>query len=185
MSRHSLSPPRRHVRRVPSDVCRIRRSLMVGPPSPGSSEKLSRDRKTPWKLSVTRKANARARLKKVDTVIEAVRASGVQCKALVSMTGPVAHTLLIQPRTAPCSCPRNMKWSQKINTPSSAQRPAGIAKAFTRCPNGQGYVPFYAGATLFSQSPCKADPQDQPERFLVLHSQGTMLLLSTARATFE
>ncbi|EIW85251.1 60s ribosomal protein l31 [Coniophora puteana RWD-64-598 SS2] len=38
--------------------------------------------KTPWKLSPTRKANARARLKKVDSVIEAVRASGVQCAAL-------------------------------------------------------------------------------------------------------
>ncbi|PPQ68967.1 hypothetical protein CVT24_000356 [Panaeolus cyanescens] len=38
--------------------------------------------KTPWKLSVTRKANARARLKKVDAVIEAVRASGVQTKSL-------------------------------------------------------------------------------------------------------
>lgn len=34
---------------------------------------------------MTRKANARARLKKVDMVIEAVRASGIQCKALVSM----------------------------------------------------------------------------------------------------
>jgi len=38
--------------------------------------------KTPWKLSVTRKANARARLKKVDAVIEAVRASGVECASL-------------------------------------------------------------------------------------------------------
>ncbi|KAH7930850.1 mitochondrial 54S ribosomal protein YmL31 [Leucogyrophana mollusca] len=38
--------------------------------------------KTPWKLSPTRKANARARLKKVDAVIEAVRASGIQCAAL-------------------------------------------------------------------------------------------------------
>ncbi|TFK26424.1 mitochondrial 54S ribosomal protein YmL31 [Coprinopsis marcescibilis] len=38
--------------------------------------------KTPWKLSVTRKANQRARLKKVDSVIEAVRVSGVQCGAL-------------------------------------------------------------------------------------------------------
>jgi len=39
--------------------------------------------KTPWKLSITRKANARSRLKKVDAVIEAVRASGVECGALV------------------------------------------------------------------------------------------------------
>jgi len=38
--------------------------------------------KTPWKLSPTRKANARDRLKKVDAVIEAVRASGVECHAL-------------------------------------------------------------------------------------------------------
>ena len=40
-------------------------------------------RKTPWKLSRTRKANVRARLKRVDSVIEAVRASGVECAALV------------------------------------------------------------------------------------------------------
>jgi hypothetical protein len=40
-------------------------------------------RKTPWRLSVTRKANARKRLKQVDSVIEAVRASGIQCGALV------------------------------------------------------------------------------------------------------
>lgn len=47
------------------------------------SDVLALYRKTPWKLSVTRKANARARLKKVDAVIEAVRASGVQCGSLV------------------------------------------------------------------------------------------------------
>ncbi|OCH95632.1 mitochondrial 54S ribosomal protein YmL31 [Obba rivulosa] len=38
--------------------------------------------KVPWKLSRTRKANVRARLKAVDSVIEAVRASGVECAAL-------------------------------------------------------------------------------------------------------
>ncbi|KAM6500819.1 mitochondrial 54S ribosomal protein YmL31 [Amanita muscaria] len=38
--------------------------------------------KTPWKLSCTRKANQRARLKNVDAVIDAVRASGVKCGAL-------------------------------------------------------------------------------------------------------
>lgn len=40
-------------------------------------------RKVPWRLSPTRKANVRDRLKKVDAVIDAVRASGVQCTALV------------------------------------------------------------------------------------------------------
>ncbi|KZT28565.1 mitochondrial 54S ribosomal protein YmL31 [Neolentinus lepideus HHB14362 ss-1] len=38
--------------------------------------------KVPWRLSRTRKANQRDRLKKVDAVIEAVRSSGVQCAAL-------------------------------------------------------------------------------------------------------
>ncbi|KAH9934889.1 mitochondrial ribosomal protein L31 [Fomitopsis serialis] len=38
--------------------------------------------KVPWKLSSTRKANARTRLKRVDAVIEAVRASGVECASL-------------------------------------------------------------------------------------------------------
>ncbi|KAF8633704.1 hypothetical protein AX17_004362 [Amanita inopinata Kibby_2008] len=38
--------------------------------------------KVPWKLSRTRKANQRARLKKVDAVIEAVRSSGIKCNAL-------------------------------------------------------------------------------------------------------
>ncbi|KAI9566498.1 mitochondrial 54S ribosomal protein YmL31 [Boletus coccyginus] len=51
--------------------------------------------KTPWKLSVTRKANARARLKKVDAVIEAVHASGVQCKALDrAMLLPKEHEMV-------------------------------------------------------------------------------------------
>ncbi|KZT11480.1 mitochondrial ribosomal protein L31 [Laetiporus sulphureus 93-53] len=38
--------------------------------------------KIPWKLSPTRKANARTRLKRVDAVIDAVKASGVECEAL-------------------------------------------------------------------------------------------------------
>lgn len=43
-------------------------------------------RKSPWRLSTTRKANARDRLKKVDAVIEAVRSSGVECAALVGVS---------------------------------------------------------------------------------------------------
>jgi len=52
-------------------------------------------RKVPWKLSLTRKANARARLKKVDAVIEAVRVSGVKCSALVRRTFPLSHSKLV------------------------------------------------------------------------------------------
>ncbi|KAF8487643.1 60s ribosomal protein l31 [Gautieria morchelliformis] len=40
--------------------------------------------KTPWRLSPTRKANQRKRLKRVDSVIEAVQASGVKCSSLAT-----------------------------------------------------------------------------------------------------
>ncbi|OZJ05566.1 hypothetical protein BZG36_01716 [Bifiguratus adelaidae] len=38
--------------------------------------------KNPWRMSATRKANVRKRLKAVDQVIETVASTGVQCKAL-------------------------------------------------------------------------------------------------------
>ncbi|OAV95582.1 hypothetical protein PTTG_12658 [Puccinia triticina 1-1 BBBD Race 1] len=38
--------------------------------------------KIPWRLSTTRKANLRKRLREVDSVIQAVKDSGVQCGAL-------------------------------------------------------------------------------------------------------
>jgi hypothetical protein len=40
-------------------------------------------RKSPWRMSPTRKANQRKRMRAVDSVIDAIRQSGVQCKALV------------------------------------------------------------------------------------------------------
>ncbi|KAH9967883.1 60s ribosomal protein l31 [Russula dissimulans] len=50
--------------------------------------------KVPWRLSATRKANVRDRLKKVDAVIEAVRASGVQCAALTdALALPKEHEM--------------------------------------------------------------------------------------------
>lgn len=42
----------------------------------------------PWRLSKTRKANQRKRLKLVDDVIETVRASGIECNALVRIFKP-------------------------------------------------------------------------------------------------
>lgn len=55
---------------------------------PFLSKRLVLCRKTPWKLSVTRKANVRKRLKAVDAVIEAVRVSGVECSSLVRLLDP-------------------------------------------------------------------------------------------------
>ncbi|KZT65440.1 mitochondrial ribosomal protein L31 [Daedalea quercina L-15889] len=51
--------------------------------------------KIPWKLSPTRKANVRKRLKRVDSVIETVRASGVECAALTkALQLPKEHEML-------------------------------------------------------------------------------------------
>ena len=54
----------------------------------GGDDAVHANRKVPWRLSSTRKANVRTRLKKVDAVIEAVRASGVECSALVCPLAP-------------------------------------------------------------------------------------------------
>ncbi|EJD43012.1 60s ribosomal protein l31 [Auricularia subglabra TFB-10046 SS5] len=51
--------------------------------------------KTPWRLSRTRKANQRERLKRVDEVIETVRQSGITCSALEkALELPKEHEML-------------------------------------------------------------------------------------------
>ncbi|KZO95254.1 60s ribosomal protein l31 [Calocera viscosa TUFC12733] len=50
--------------------------------------------KIPWRLSAPRKARQRFRLKQVDSVIEAVRASGVETKSLnVALALPKEHEM--------------------------------------------------------------------------------------------
>jgi hypothetical protein len=53
----------------------------------------NRTRKTPWRLSPTRKRNQRERLKLVDEVIETVRQSGVTCGALVRIESSTLQEL--------------------------------------------------------------------------------------------
>ncbi|CCA69849.1 probable MRPL31-mitochondrial ribosomal protein, large subunit [Serendipita indica DSM 11827] len=55
---------------------------MFGPFTPSALRQSGLLWKIPWRLSRTRKANQRKRLKLVDSVIEAVRESGVECNAL-------------------------------------------------------------------------------------------------------
>ena len=92
---YKLSAPLVHVRCIPSLEGQPVRSTMVRVLINICCElqPILFSRKTPWKLSPTRKANQRKRLKRVDSVIEAVRTSGVECSSLVcilsSCTGPV------------------------------------------------------------------------------------------------
>ncbi|KAI9143726.1 putative MRPL31-mitochondrial ribosomal protein, large subunit [Paraphysoderma sedebokerense] len=48
--------------------------------------------KIPWRLSDTRKANVRKRIKAVDSVLESVVESGVQCQALTSAISMPKHS---------------------------------------------------------------------------------------------
>lgn len=80
------APPPVHVRRISSLENQSVRSAMVAFSSVYVNYELFTRlpcRKIPWRLSPTRKANQRKRLKRVDSVIEAVQASGVKCSALV------------------------------------------------------------------------------------------------------
>jgi len=50
--------------------------------------------KTPWRLSSARKARQRFRLKQVDSVIETIRQSGVECRSLeLAMALPKEHEM--------------------------------------------------------------------------------------------
>jgi hypothetical protein len=96
-------------------------------------------RKTPWKLSPTRKANVRARLKKVDSVIEAVRASGMQCAALVSIFAALfAQSDRHFHRQKHLNCRRSTRCQRRTSTLCSQNGRRGIVRAYIRCRNGRG-----------------------------------------------
>src|SRR5258705_7165287 len=102
-------------------------------------------RKIPWKLSPTRKANARARLKKVDAVIESVRLSGVRCAALVRRIFAITLDVFVQlllHRTELWNCQRSTKCPQKTSILSSAHAPKDIEREYTRFQSGQGCALF-------------------------------------------
>ncbi|KAG8764275.1 hypothetical protein FRC11_005078 [Ceratobasidium sp. 423] len=86
--------------------------------------------KTPWRLSPTRKTNQRERLKRVDAVIEAVRASGVECAALFDLRN----------RRRPLRCLKSMKCLRETNIlPLSSLRKA-IGRGYIKFQNLQGYA---------------------------------------------
>jgi hypothetical protein len=122
---------------------------------------------------VTRKANARARLKKVDAVIEAVRASGVQTASLVRHYQTSRLNLLLIPvvvRLARWNYRRNMKCLLGINTRSLLRMPKAIARAFIKFPNGRECVTntrAFANPLMASLPP--VDTKDESEGFLRTH----------------
>ena len=104
------------------------------------SEANSAPRKTPWKLSRTRKANQRARLKKVDAVIEAVRASGVQCHSLVFLSYSSKYSDSCTTRIKRLSCLRSMRCLHGTSTLYFRPMIETIVRAFIKYQNGQEYV---------------------------------------------
>lgn len=101
------------------------------------------------KLSVTRKANVRSRLKKVDAVIEAVRASGVECTALVRLPPFYANVMLMRAiRSAPLSYRRRARCRRGTSTPSSRARRGITANLSSSCPSGLGCVIYIYSHTI-------------------------------------
>ncbi|EPQ58720.1 hypothetical protein GLOTRDRAFT_36042 [Gloeophyllum trabeum ATCC 11539] len=107
--------------------------------------------KVPWRLSRTRKANQRDRLKKVDSVIEAVRASGVQCNALTeALQLPKEHEM----------APRD---KYTVFSPHSRGYRKGIHKVpkFTRV--------RLRGSRFLARTHSYADhPPGEPQGFLII-----------------
>lgn len=106
-------------------------------------------------MSQNRKARVRSRLREVDSVIEAIKASGVQLKALVSISiwqraqdshlkgGDRQWELTRRfcfPRTRPSSYRQKRRWRQKTNTQSTANTAEAIANRYTRSASQEGCV---------------------------------------------
>jgi hypothetical protein len=123
-------------------------------------------RKTPWKLSPTRKANARARLKKVDAVIEAVRASGVQCGSLVRPILCRCYFLRL-PRNEPSNCQKSTRCRPRTNTPSSHHMLWATEKASIKCLNGLECVLGYYKIFIHQLTCIPDHAEDKSQRFLV------------------
>jgi len=104
--------------------------------SSNSSSKLRNYRKVPWRLSVTRKANVRDRLKRVDTVIEAIRASGVQCTALVRSLPTVSFENLIpvQKKTSALALPKEHEMDPKDKYTVFSPHHRGYRKGIHKVP---------------------------------------------------
>lgn len=127
-------------------------------------------RKTPWRLSRTRKANARARLKKVDAVIETVRASGVECAALVRFTFsvglvPTAHMSQTQALELPKENEMPPKDKYTVYSPHEKGYRKGIHKVpkWTRVSHSQS--PLCCSSTSYGDAD---NATHKPEGFLVL-----------------
>ena len=132
----------------------------------------AKSRKTPWKLSPTRKANARSRLKKVDSVIEAVRASGVNCAALVSnaVSFPFcddAQNIAVQNRALELPKEHEMPARDKYTVFSPHAR--GYRKGIHKVPKWTRVGLIALFYETFTKLYVPVDAQNQPQRFLDVH----------------
>ena len=113
----------------------------------GLTHAAQQSRKSPWRMSPTRKANQRKRMKAVDSVIDAIRQSGVQCKALVCVvcdSTPISASKFIACicsfRTAPYCCQQKQRCCRKTSTPHSARCLLDTESPCTECPSSPRYV---------------------------------------------
>ncbi|KNZ75417.1 54S ribosomal protein L31, mitochondrial [Termitomyces sp. J132] len=111
--------------------------------------------KVPWKLSSTRKANARARLKKVDAVIEAVRTSGVKCSALVSLPNFCIYMRLILTQDQALELPKEHEMPARDKYTIFSANAKGYRKGIHKVPKWTR-----VGSQFLS---CRTVPDDDPK----------------------
>ena len=131
-------------------------------------------RKTPWKLSVTRKANARSRLKRVDAVIEAVRASGIECGALVRLPAisrgcPVTN-FEISSQNRALELPKEHEMPARDKYTVFSPHVKGYRKGIHKVPKWTRVCSLQLSAARFNiliYFYDTADAEDKPKRFLI------------------
>lgn len=149
----SLCPPSRDVfQAIARNTCWLALVSCPAPPCPlarpsaGADPAAPRRRKSPWRMSKTRKMRARLRLKGVDSVIAAVESSGVSCHALVrpprfALSPRVftfAHYRRDSCRPRPSHYQPRTRCTPRTSTPPSPGPTPATARASTRSPIGRG-----------------------------------------------
>jgi hypothetical protein len=129
---------------------------------------------------VTRKANARARLKKVDAVIEAVRASGVKCAALVSISAATSSVFVrLIPQDRALELPKEHEMPARDKYTVFSPRVRGYRKGIHKVPK---WTRVRSLCFLFKS--CflilfdSVDAENEPKGFLTIFERESIYYIS-------
>ena len=129
-------------------------------------------------MSATRKANQRARLKKVDAVIEAVKTSGVECAALVSIYRSLqSFPFLRHYQTKALQLPKEHEMPARDKYTVFSRKAVGYRKGIHKVPKFTRVSDYESICSCFDLL-LLADITDESKGILIISYRSTTLIIS-------